>query len=126
MEEYNQSNTISEIYEKNIKQIIKNGESFLPLYIKGFSDIHREYYNYVHHIFNMTKMNEMKVFGRIDQSILKMHEMYVDAIFRPHLSHADSSREIMKNYLEVHHAMMMSLNNPLGVISDQYQKQTES
>ena len=124
MEESNQTNTISEVYERNIKQIIKNGESFLPLYIKGFSDIHREYYNYVHHMFNMIKINEVKLFGKIDQGVLKMHEMYIDTIFRPHMSHTDNSREIMKNYLEVHHAMMMSLNNPFGVISENYQKQT--
>ena len=38
---------LTEIFEKNIKQIMNNRESFLPLFIKKFSDGHREYTNYI-------------------------------------------------------------------------------
>ena len=31
-------NTLTEIFEGNIKQILNNRESFLPLFIKSFSD----------------------------------------------------------------------------------------
>jgi len=118
-----ESKTIAEIYEKNIKEVIKNRESFLPLFIKGFSDIHREYNKHVDQLFKMTKVGEGRHFGEINQEILKIHEMYADALFKPHISQTEVSKKILENYLEMHLLIMQSWNTPLEKIADRYQKQ---
>ncbi len=118
-----ESKTVAEIFEKNIKEIIKNRESFLPLFIKGFSDIHREYNKHIDQIFKMVKDGEKRHFGTIDQEMSKMYEMYVDALFKPHISQTEVSRKILENYLETHLLIMQSWNAPLEKITDKYQKQ---
>ncbi|MFB5612639.1 MAG: hypothetical protein ACE5RL_04990 [Nitrosarchaeum sp.] len=119
-------NTFSDLFEKNVKQIIENREAFLPLYIKGFSDSHREYIKYIEQMFKIVKISEEKYFGNIDESTAKMQAGFVNMLFKSHLSQTEMSKEFLKNYLEMNLSIMKSWNSPLEKIVDVYHKQIQS
>lgn len=117
------ADTLAGIFEKNIKHAIKNGESFLPIYIKGFSDTHREYNKYVDMTFKMIRAIEEKYLGKADGETVKAYEEYADALFKSYMSQINTSKETLRGYLEMHHLFMKSCNDYWKKISDGYQKQ---
>ncbi|MDH5463153.1 MAG: hypothetical protein OEY17_05120 [Nitrosopumilus sp.] len=80
-------NTLTEIFERNIKQILNNRESFLPLFIKNFSDGHREYVNYIDQVFKVIQSVEENSTIKSDKRIIKLCEEYVDEFSKMYLSH---------------------------------------
>ena len=118
-----ETDTIAGIFEKNVKQIIKKRESFLPFYVKGFSDAHREYNKCVEQAFKVMKVNEERYFGKSNEEIVKMYEKYVNAWFKAYLLQVDTSKEIMSGYFEACHSFTKLWNDHLRKIADGYQEQ---
>jgi len=124
MEEDNSEfNTLTEIFERNIKQIMNNRESFLPLFIKNFSDGHREYANYVEQVFKVMRTVEENSSVKPDKSVIKLCEEYVNEFSKIYLSHIDMSRKTLANHLETRLSFITTWNEHIRKFADSYQKQ---
>jgi len=117
-------NTLTEVFEKNIKQILNNRESFLPLFIKNFSDGHREYSNYIDQVFKVMRAVEENSAIKPDKRLMKLCEEYVDEFSKIYLSHIDMSRQTLANHLEMRLSFITTWNEHMRKFADSYQKPT--
>lgn len=117
-------NTLTEVFEKNIKQILNNRESFLPLFIKNFSDGHREYSNYIDQVFKVMRAVEENSAIKPDKRLMKLCEEYVDEFSKIYLSHIDMSRQTLANHLETRLSFITTWNEHMRKFADSYQKPT--
>lgn len=117
--------TVAGIFEKNVKHIIKNAESFLPIYVKGFSDTYREFNKYVDQSFKTMTVVEERYLGKTDSEAVKMYEEYAEALFRSYMSQINTSKETLRGQLETYHLFMKSWNDYWKKISDGYQRQPD-
>lgn len=106
-----ESKTIVDIFEKSIKQFIATRESFLPLYIKNFSDGQREYNDYIKQMFQVMRTFEANFYGKTDESLLKIFEDYTNEFSKLYLMHVDTSKKNVENYLETRFSIMASWND---------------
>lgn len=111
MDENNlESKTLVDIFEKSIKQFIATRESFLPLYIKHFSDGHREYNDYIEQMFQVMRTFEAKFYGKTDEPLVKIFEDYANEFSKLYLMHVDATKKTTENYLETRLSIMTSWN----------------
>ena len=123
MEEINpESKSLSDIFEKSTKQFIVNRESFLPLYIKNFSDVQREYNVYIEQMFQAMRTFEGSFFNKTDQSLLKIFEEFANEFTKMYLMHVESSKASYENYLETRVSIMTSWNDQMKKFINSYQK----
>ena len=115
--------TLTEIFEKNIKQIMNNRESFLPLFIKNFSDGHREYTNYIEQVFRIMRTAEENSNIKPDKNVMKLCEEYVNEFSKIYLSHIDMSRNTLANHLETRLSFITTWNEQMRKFVDSVQKQ---
>jgi hypothetical protein len=120
-----ENNTLVEVFEENVRQVIKKSESFLPFYIKWFSDMHREYNKYIEQTFAILKIIEERHSSKTGREMMKMCEEYVNWSFKSYLSQIDASKHAMRRDLEMRLFFMKSWNDYLKRISEDYKKQTE-
>ncbi|EIJ65486.1 hypothetical protein BD31_I0731 [Candidatus Nitrosopumilus salaria BD31] len=114
--------TLTEIFEKNIKQIMNNKESFLPLFIKNFSDGHREYTNYIEQVFRIMRTAEENSNIKPDKKVMKLCEEYVNEFSKIYLSHIDMSKNTLVNHLETRLSFMTTWNEQMRKFADSVQK----
>ena len=110
IENNSESKTLADIFEKSIKEFIAPHESFLPLYIKNFSDGHREYNNYIEQMFQVMRTFEAKFYSKTDEPLLKIFEDYTNEFSKLYLMHIDSIKKTTENYLETRLSIMESWN----------------
>lgn len=116
-----ESKTLTDIFEKSIKQFVATRESFLPLYIKNFSDGHREYNNYIEQMFQVMRTFESKFYGKTDEPLLKIFEDYTNEFSKLYLMHVDATKKTTENYLETRLSIMASWNDHMKKFTT-YQK----
>ncbi|NJK78175.1 MAG: hypothetical protein HC944_05305, partial [Nanoarchaeota archaeon] len=101
---------------------IVNRESFLPLYIKNFSDGQREYSNYVEQMFHVMRTFEGNYFNKTNKELLKIFEDYTNEFTKMYLMHINTSKTSLENYLETRLLIMTSWNDHMKKFRDSYQK----
>jgi len=122
-EERTEFSTLSEIFEKNIKRIVNNREGFLPLFIKNFSDGHREYTNYMEQVFKVMRTIEENSTIKPDKRIMTLCQEYVNEFSKIYLSQIDMSKNILANHLETRLSFITTWNEQMRKFADNYQKQ---
>jgi len=122
-EERTEFSTISEIFEKNIKRIVNNREAFLPLFIKNFSDGHREYSNYMEQVFKVMRSIEENSTIKPDKKIMRLCQEYVNEFSKIYLSQIDMSKNILANHLETRLSFITTWNEQMRKFADSYQKE---
>lgn len=113
---------IIETFEKNLRQAIKKQESFLPFYVKVFSDVYREYNNYVDQMFRMMKLGKQTFGIQPNESLEKPHNEYVRSFFELYQDVIDTSKEFLKKYSQLRVSFLKSHNIYLKKTIDIYEQ----